>query len=174
MHKDIPGWEGKYRVLDTGAVEYIPMWGGDWRPVKTYLTNSGYRNARLLRKNTSTHRYVHRLVAQAFVENPNGLKEVNHLDGNKANNAASNLAWVSRRDNVRHAVVSGLMRSGERHHNSKLNWASVIEIRRLHCVEGMSQDRIALLFGVSPACVQCIVEYRTWRDDISCSFVDRR
>ena len=44
--------------------------------------------------------YVHRLVAKAFVPNPHGKKEVNHIDHNKENNKATNLDWVTRRENI--------------------------------------------------------------------------
>ena len=51
---------------------------------------------------------LHRLVALHFLDNPQQLQEVNHKDGNKANNAVSNLEWASRESNMQHAVASGL------------------------------------------------------------------
>ena len=52
--------------------------------------------------------YVHRIVALAFLNNPNGLPEVNHIDGDKSNNNVANLEWVSRSDNTKHAIKLGL------------------------------------------------------------------
>ena len=52
---------------------------------------------------------VHRLIATAFIPNPNNLPEVNHKDGNKSNNSINNLEWCSRGDNVRHAYKTGLL-----------------------------------------------------------------
>lgn len=62
-----------------------------------------------LRRNKRTyHRYVHRLVASAFLERPEGKVEVNHKDGNRLNNHVSNLEWVTHRENMTHSINSGL------------------------------------------------------------------
>lgn len=69
-----------------------------------YLVTDLYMNGK-----RSTER-VHRLVAIEFVPNPDGKPEVNHRDGNKHNNAASNLEWVTKKENCRHAWDNGLAR----------------------------------------------------------------
>ena len=69
---------------------------------------TGY-NQQILRKNGKQYmRYTHRLVAEAFIPNPDCLPEVNHKDGNKQNNAVSNLEWTNRSRNMRHAYRPGL------------------------------------------------------------------
>lgn len=57
----------------------------------------------------SANKYVHRLVAEVWIENPEGLNEVNHKDGDKLNNEASNLEWTTRKLNMHHAVETGLV-----------------------------------------------------------------
>lgn len=65
--------------------------------------------------NKAKHGLVHRLVAQAFVQNPLGLKIVNHFDGDKSNNSANNLCWVTSSQNNIHAYATRLHRSGGRY-----------------------------------------------------------
>lgn len=67
-----------------------------------------YLQVGLWKNNKGTSYYVHRLVAQAFIPNPDNLPEVNHIDGNRQNNYVSNLEWVDRQGNAIHAVQSGL------------------------------------------------------------------
>ncbi len=64
----------------------------------------GYRLAYLYKNSKKKNVQIHRLVADAFINNPNGLEQVNHIDGDKTNNAVSNLEWCSCKDNIRHAT----------------------------------------------------------------------
>lgn len=65
----------------------------------------GYRVLSLYRNGVQDQRTVHRLVAEAFIDNPKNLPEVNHKDGNKSNNKVKNLEWVTKSENVQHAVT---------------------------------------------------------------------
>lgn len=69
----------------------------------------GYKQVFVCVNNKRYMRYVHRLVAECFIPNPNGLPEVNHLNGDKCNNRVENLEWCTRGDNARHAYRTGLM-----------------------------------------------------------------
>lgn len=70
---------------------------------------SGYYEVNY-KDNDGNHHFknIHRLVAIYFIPNPENKKEVNHIDGDKANNAAENLEWVDRNDNLKHAFINGL------------------------------------------------------------------
>ena len=93
-----------YEVSDKGLVRNKAN-----KILKFFKQNSGYLVATLSNEELkSAKRTVHRLVAKAFIENPEGLPEVNHKDGNKLNNEASNLEWCSKRQNIRHAINTGL------------------------------------------------------------------
>lgn len=70
--------------------------------------NSGYLKVGLSVDGIHKYYLVHRLVAQAFIPNPNNLPQVNHIDGNKLNNHVDNLEWVSSYENQQHAVKNGL------------------------------------------------------------------
>lgn len=74
----------------------------------------GYLSVMMSIKNHHFRRYVHRLVAKAFVENPNNYPQINHKDGNKQNNNADNLEWVTQKMNNRHAWATGLCKGFER------------------------------------------------------------
>ena len=104
MLKEVPGFNGRYFVSDDGAVFNQRMHA--MKPSINHKT--GYCQALLVKDGRYVMRYVHRLVAESFVENPNSSWEVNHKDGNKQNNKASNLEWVSRRENILHAYRTGL------------------------------------------------------------------
>lgn len=74
---------------------------------------------------------VHRLIANAFIDNPENKPFVNHIDGNKLNNAIENLEWVTAKENSRHAVDTGLLKTlkGFDNPNTKLTLEEAIEIK---------------------------------------------
>lgn len=74
------------------------------KPLKYHVSNAGYYRVWIRGKNRS----VHRLVAQAWVENPDAKPHVNHKDGDKLNNCADNLEWVTQSENQKHAYDKGL------------------------------------------------------------------
>lgn len=74
----------------------------------------GYLNVMLSVNKRHIRRYVHRLVAKAFIPNPNNYPEINHKDGNKQNNNVDNLEWCTRKMNNRHAWETGLKKDFDR------------------------------------------------------------
>lgn len=95
--RPIVGYEGKYWVSDKGRVK-----NKDGRLMLQHLTNSGYPAIRLYSKGNENRKCIHRLIAEAFILNPDNLKTVNHKDLNKTNNNLENLEWMSIRQNVQH------------------------------------------------------------------------
>lgn len=78
------------------------------RVLKSSCNGGGYQHVVLRLEGRSVDKYVHRLVAEEYLDNPRGLREVNHKDGDKANNHVDNLEWVSSSRNKVHAVETGL------------------------------------------------------------------
>ena len=72
--------------------------------MKPYKNHKGYLKVGLMKDGVYRKYRVHRLVAEAFIPNPNGCPEVNHIDGNKANNSFSNLEWVTSIQNQEHEI----------------------------------------------------------------------
>jgi hypothetical protein len=101
-------------------------------------------------------------VARAFVENPNEKPYVNHKDGNKTNNVALNLEWVTPLENNEHAVKSGLTVSGEDSYLHKLIESEVHEIIRL-LQEGKRNIELAKRYNVAHSTIDDIRCNRTWR-----------
>lgn len=101
MWKDIKGYEGIYQVSDDGMVRRI-LKDGKTKPIKN--RDGKYYTVCLSSRCEKKSFNVHRLVAEAFLERPEGSNEVNHKDGNKHNNRLENLEWVSQKENLLHAI----------------------------------------------------------------------
>jgi hypothetical protein len=111
--KDVIGYEGLYQISNFGRVKSFPKWMGSYYSKEKILTpkvdKDGYENVGLCHPNNKRkYLRINRLVASAFIENPNNLPQVNHNDGNKKNNFADNLEWASAQENVQHAWDIGL------------------------------------------------------------------
>ena len=116
--KDIQGYEGCYKVSNFGNVmalkrEYSSNGSKRFteeKILKKRINKDGYLNAALTLKGKRKDISVHRLVAMAFIDNPENKLEVNHKDGIKTNNNISNLEWNTRAENNRHAIENGLLK----------------------------------------------------------------
>lgn len=108
--RDIDGFDGRYQISDYGRV-FSKFKNGHTKVTSGYTANAmGYRKMRLYRDDGSaTTRYVHQLVAEAFVDNPFGRKVINHIDSNPANNHYSNLEWCTQAENMQHAKAANRM-----------------------------------------------------------------
>lgn len=128
--KDVKGYEGMYKVNAYG--EILSMKKQPPMKLKPYIQRNGYMMIRLYLGNGSHKDYpVHRLVAIAFIPNPENKREVNHIDGNKANNKLDNLEWVTPKENVKHAWENGL---------TKNTMASMTKRAEEHCTPIIATD----------------------------------
>lgn len=98
VFKPILSWE-EYSVSTWGRV--FSHRKGEFLIPET--TSKGYLRVKLWKNAKATHKKVHRLVAEAFLPNPLGKPQVNHIDGNKQNNSVTNLEWVTDEENKLHA-----------------------------------------------------------------------
>ena len=104
--KEIPGTNGEYQVSNIGRVKTTKT----GRILRQCLDNiTGYYRVCLFKTDRRKRMKVHRLVAAAFIPNPDNLPFINHIDGNKLNNNVSNLEWCTAKHNSVHARRTGLM-----------------------------------------------------------------
>jgi hypothetical protein len=107
---------------------------------------------------------VHRLVAKAFCERQEGANQVNHKNGDRRDNRAANLEWVTASQNNLHSRRVLMQCRGENHGLSRLDWFRVNEIR-VGFRAGESVKKLANEFGVSGTTIRSIVAGRTWTLD---------
>ena len=107
--KDISGYEGLYQVSNLGRVKSLNYLGHHKEvikkpslPKKTIMKPSQYYKVILYKNGKAKNFFVHRLVAEAFIPNPDNLPQVNHIDHNPFNNRADNLEWCTAKYNCNH------------------------------------------------------------------------
>lgn len=118
-YKDILGYENSYIVYDNGVVESLDRYVNvkskydklhkhfiKGRVIKHIINNNGYHTVSLAKNGIQKRYLVSRLVAQAFIPNPNNYPEVDHIDENKDNNCVGNLRWCTRQFNNTHGIQS--------------------------------------------------------------------
>jgi hypothetical protein len=131
--------------------------------MKVHVDNKGYNRVSLHIDGIGRQtKLVHRLVAEQFLPNPLNLPQVNHIDGNKSNNAVSNLEWCTGQDNVTHSVITGLVKRGSARPNSKLDCDKVEEIKRLRS-EGLTYYSIADKYGCSYQTIHKVCTNQTYQ-----------
>lgn len=172
--KDIKGYEGYYQVSNLGNVKSLG---------RTFIRKDGMRYSRFPRIMSpvfqKTHPYltiqlkinkkykgflIHRLVAEAFVPNPDKKSEVNHIDGNQKNNKSNNLEWCSRSENQIHAIKNNLYSpaKGEQNSSARFTKEQVLSIR-VRLKKGEKGADIAREYKVHRNSIYDIKSRKTWK-----------
>lgn len=127
MWVDVLGYEGLYKVSNLGRVKSLDRVSRDGRTrrgriISTKENNRGYAQVHLCKNGSCKMKLLHRLVAEAFIQNPNNLPQVNHKDEDKSNNCAINLEWCTNLYNRRYGT--GYQRSVDGHDYKKISDAN--------------------------------------------------
>lgn len=104
MTKDIKGYEGLYQISDNSTVTNVKT----GKVKKPWITNKGYKCINLNKDGEVKHMLLHRLMAEAFVPNPNNYPIVLHRDNDKLNTSPENLSWGTYSENNAQAIRDGL------------------------------------------------------------------
>lgn len=189
--KPIGGYEGIYEVSDLGRVKRLRrrvkanirnnnsvelkemIIKSFLSPIQGGKTGDGYFFSTLMGKDRKQRRrFIHRLVAFAFLENPEGKSTVNHKDGNKKNNHVDNLEWVTPSENIKHSFRLGLNKpkKGETNSQAKLNFATANVIREM--AKTTSNRQIAKIFHVSRSTIDNIVHNKIYTEDLSTLLIE--
>ena len=145
--RDIEGYEGLYQVSNLGRVRSLNCRGhkGCIGILTPRLDGKGYEMVALYKEGKARNTKVHRLVAQAFIPNPNNYPQVNHKDENKTNNIVENLEWCTGKYNSNYGT--GKIRSG------------IKQGKKIICIDtGQEFDRIREAARVYGICHNNIVE----------------
>lgn len=163
--RDVPGFPG-YRVGSDGSVWSCRTTHGEvgheWRRLSPDIGANGYRRVRLSNAGRVGRWLLHRLVLTLFSGPcPDGM-EACHRDGDRGNNAASNLRWATHRENEHDKCRHGTAQVGENHSRLKLSEAAVREIRRRYVPHVVTCKVLAREYGVDPTMVHAIVRRKCW------------
>lgn len=143
--KDIPGFPG-YQATEEGRIFSLKR----NRFLAGNKLNRGYRTVSLCLHGKQYTCSVHRLVAMAFIPNPQNLPQVNHIDTDKTNNSVTNLEWVNSQENITHAIKMGVWSHGNGDHFRKLTPEQVEFIRQ----SDDSSNTLGKLLGVNGSTVR--------------------
>lgn len=148
-----------YEINENGEIRNIKS----KKIVKGYLEKNGYIRVKFENKCLGgvVRTSVHRLVAEAFILNPDNLPEVNHKDSNRSNNHVSNLEWVTHSGNMKHSYGKGVNREPLRKHSEETRkpvtngfqtFQSISEAAEWLADKGMSKDKVTAIAGISAVC----------------------
>lgn len=139
--------------------------------LKLHNKKRGYKDVCLFKNGKRKYYFVHRLVAQAFILNPENKPEPNHIDGNPSNNKVNNLEWVTKSENRLHAIHTGLaiITKGEDCSWSKLTEAQVRRIKWIakYCKPKNRSgywQKLAKSLNVSDSIISMIVHNKRWKE----------
>lgn len=168
--KDIKRYKGFYQVSSLGRIKSLSRRVRKYngykinkeRILKDTKHSIGYRQVTLCKKGVTKTFLVHRLVADAFVDNPLKLSQVNHRDTNKTNNIWVNLEWTDAVGNLTHAVANKLIPLGEDMYKSTVSNTDVLKICDLLDAKELSHEEIADKFGIKRGVVSAINAGISW------------
>lgn len=156
--RKIENYGNLYEVSSNGRVRDTR---GNIKPM--YKNNKGYYCLSLYYKGKTYHPTIHRLVAIAFISNPNNYKQINHIDCNKENNRVSNLEWCTQHYNFAEGMKTFQYSKNEDHYFAKLKNSDVFMIYELYKL-GFNRATVAKIFNINPSSLEAIEKGVSYRE----------
>ena len=166
--KDIEGEgvDGLYQVSNFGRVKSFHSLPA--KLITPYVNYNGYYVVEMRKDKKKITRLLHRLIAKAFIPNPENKPYINHKDGNKLNYSLENLEWVTSAENTRHARENGLMKikRGTQCSHAKFTETEIKYIRKNYNPSDKKNNAnsLAKKFGVSTTTIYYIVHEKIYKD----------
>lgn len=173
IFKDIPGYKDIYKVSNLGNVKSVDRLVNakgnvkrlqKGRLLKPQLTYVGYYRVELSKKGTRKKHSIHRLVALAFIPNPDNKPTVNHIDKCRINNRVDNLEWATSKEQIEHSYneITANQKRGEEHPCNKLTEQQVLEIGEA-LSKGVKAKGLAKQYNVCAVSISDIKNRCTWK-----------
>lgn len=160
--RDVVGYEGLYLISSFGNIKSLH--NNQVKDKGTFVTKCGYIRVELSKEGVNKKYPIHRLVAIAFLPNPENKPQVNHINGIKVCNYLTNLEWVTQSENQIHAIETKLQKSakGNVHYNTHLTNSDIINIRNRYAYDNISQTKLAALYNITQSSIGEIIRGETW------------
>lgn len=171
--KDVVGFEGFYKVSNQGNIKSLPRQRRVGKlncyiskerlltPSKQVVVNYPRYRVNLWKNNVSKQVKVHRIVAQAFIPNPENKPMINHKDNNSLNNCVENLEWCTNLENIRYSAKQWRMNCGEKNGGSRFKEGDILKMRSL--IKNTSKKDICKQFNVSISYLNEILRRNVWK-----------
>ena len=152
-------------VSDHGNIHTVTS-TGKVRQRKTFEIGGHRTKYQAISINSAPEKYVHRIVAMAFIDNPNNLPTINHKDGNKDNNHVSNLEWSTHSDNLKHAyrVLDREPSTGPKRGLRNITFQDAEDIRELYASGSWSYNALGRQYGLYAPSIKSIILGKTYRE----------
>lgn len=181
-HDSIDNYDCIYKPIDGYPQYYVTTDGRVWSNLRKngierfikQTEQDGYLSVVLYNDGKPKGFRVHRLVAQAFIPNPNCKPYINHIDGNRSNNVVTNLEWCTQKENVNHSIcVLGKWSNSEKQRHTasmlgkslrKLTMEQANELRRLHKENKVSLTKLSEMYQLNLTSVKRILNGKAYKN----------